>query len=102
MGQDITWVVPYQFNQRLPFDVDYKVMGTFLEFYLQLLHFLNYKMFAELGVAYPPSQAKQFVALPEIIDLQALVRTKGAASLGGEQQAAYQISEEFKNTEEVK
>ena len=33
MGQQITWLAPYQFNQRLPFDVDYKVMTTFLEFY---------------------------------------------------------------------
>ena len=29
MGQNITWVAPFQFNQRLPFDIDYKVIGTF-------------------------------------------------------------------------
>ena len=45
MGQPITWISPYQFNQRLPFEVDYKIMSTFLEFYrpaevrqLQALH----------------------------------------------------------------
>jgi len=53
MGQQITWVQPYKFNQRLPFDVDYKVMGTFTEFYIALLKFTNYKLFADLGVPYP-------------------------------------------------
>lgn len=53
MGQQITWVQPYKFNQRLPFDVDYKVMGTFTEFYIALLKFTNYKLFSDLGLPYP-------------------------------------------------
>ena len=40
---------PYQFNQRLPFDIDYKVMTTFLEFYMALLRFVNYKLYTDLG-----------------------------------------------------
>lgn len=53
MGQQITWVQPYKFNQRLPFDVDYKVMGTFTEFYIALLKFANYKLFSDMGLPYP-------------------------------------------------
>ena len=53
MGQQITWVQPYKFNQRLPFDVDYKVMGTFTEFYIALLKFTNYKLFSDMGLPYP-------------------------------------------------
>jgi pescadillo protein len=53
MGQSITWVAPYQFNQRLPFDIDYKVMSTFLEFYQALIKFINYKLFVEIGFKYP-------------------------------------------------
>ena len=53
MGQPITWIQPYKFNQRLPFDVDYKVMGTFTEFYIALLRFTNYKLFSDLGMSYP-------------------------------------------------
>jgi pescadillo protein len=49
MGQPITWISPYQFNQRLPFDVDYKVMSTFLEFYRALLKFVNFKLYTDLG-----------------------------------------------------
>ena len=55
MGQQITWIQPYKFNQRLPFDVDYKVMGTFVEFYMALLKFTNYKLFSDLGLPYPVS-----------------------------------------------
>jgi len=54
MGQNITWIAPYQFNQKLPFDIDYKVIGTFHEFYIQLLRFVSYKLYSELGVQYPP------------------------------------------------
>jgi pescadillo protein len=55
LGQQITWVQPYKFNQRLPFDVDYKVMGTFTEFYIALLKFVNYKLFSDCGMTYPVS-----------------------------------------------
>lgn len=53
MGVPITWVQPYKFSQRLPFDVDYKVMGTFLEFYQALLKFVNFKLFTDVRVPYP-------------------------------------------------
>ena len=54
MGQNITWVSPYTFNQKLPFDIDYKVIGTFKEFYVHLLRFVNYKLYNELEMQYPP------------------------------------------------
>jgi len=53
MGTQITWISPYKFNQRLPYDIDYKVMGTFLEFYQGLLKFVNFKLFTDIGVTYP-------------------------------------------------
>ena len=56
MGQPITWVQPYRFNQRLPFDVDYKVMGSFLEFYMGLLKFTNFKLYSDLGLPYPMTE----------------------------------------------
>jgi len=53
-GQDVTWLVPYEFVQDLPGDVDYRVMMTFLEFYETQLHFINYKMYSGMGFKYPP------------------------------------------------
>ena len=58
MGQKITWIAPYQFNQRLPFEIDYKVIGTFREFYVSLLRFVNFKLYKDLGLQYPPSDIK--------------------------------------------
>ena len=37
-GQDVTWLTPHvELSQTLPEDVDYRVMLTFLEFYLSML-----------------------------------------------------------------
>jgi pescadillo protein len=63
MGQSITWIAPYQFNQRLPFNIDFKVMTTFLEFYLALLKFVNHKLFADLGLT--PSAVLESAYLDE-------------------------------------
>ncbi|KAI9317989.1 Pescadillo N-terminus-domain-containing protein [Dichotomocladium elegans] len=53
-GQTITWVVPYQFSQAVPTDVDFRVMLTFLEFYITLMGFVNYRLYNELNINYPP------------------------------------------------
>ncbi|ORX72918.1 hypothetical protein DL89DRAFT_265090 [Linderina pennispora] len=53
-GQTVTWIVPYQFSQHIPLDVDFRVMATFLEFYRTLLGFVNYRLFTTANLAYPP------------------------------------------------
>ncbi|KAJ5041638.1 uncharacterized protein L3040_005216 [Drepanopeziza brunnea f. sp. 'multigermtubi'] len=54
MGQDILWLVPYKFNQRVTNDVDFRIMGTFVEFYQTLLGFVNFKLYTQIGLVYPP------------------------------------------------
>lgn len=109
MGQQITWIAPYQFNQKLPFDVDYKVMSTFLEFYTALLKFINFKLFTDLGQKYPPEyfqkeQNKQRLYLDpvQVRDLQKQARKKfetGHSAVGA---GDHGISAEFKHTPEMK
>ncbi|KKZ63142.1 pescadillo [[Emmonsia] crescens] len=53
-GQDIMWLVPYRFVQRVTGDVDYRIMGTFVEFYTTLLGFVNYRLYTSIGLVYPP------------------------------------------------
>jgi pescadillo protein len=53
-GVTITWIAPYEFSMDMPHDVDFKVMNTFLDFNMTLLGFVNYKLFTELGLIYPP------------------------------------------------
>jgi len=53
-GEDILWLVPYKFNQRVVGDVDFRIMGTFVEFYMTLLGFVNYRLYTSVGLRYPP------------------------------------------------
>ncbi|KAJ5580653.1 hypothetical protein N7450_006954 [Penicillium hetheringtonii] len=43
-GQDIMWLVPYRFVQRVNGDVDYRIMATFVDFYTTLLGFVNFRL----------------------------------------------------------
>jgi pescadillo protein len=53
-GQDIMWLVPYRFVQRTGGDIDFRIMGTFVEFYTTLLGFVNFRLYTSLGLVYPP------------------------------------------------
>ena len=53
-GQDIMWLVPYKFVQRVTGDVDYRIMATFVEFYTTLLGFVNFRLYTTIGLVYPP------------------------------------------------
>ncbi|EON62606.1 hypothetical protein W97_01830 [Coniosporium apollinis CBS 100218] len=53
-GQDILWLVPYKFVQRVTGDVDFRIMGTFVEFYTTLLGFVNFRLYNSIGLLYPP------------------------------------------------
>ncbi|KAJ3110601.1 mRNA-binding ribosome synthesis protein nop7 [Phlyctochytrium bullatum] len=53
-GEDITWIVPFQFSMEVPADVDLKIMSTFLELHETLLKFVNYKLYTSMNLVYPP------------------------------------------------
>ncbi len=53
-GQDILWLVPYQFVQRMTDDIDFRIMGTFVQFYTTLLGFVNFRLYTSIGLVYPP------------------------------------------------
>jgi len=53
-GQDVLWLVPYKFVQRMTNDVDFRIMGTFVEFYTTLLGFVNFRLYTSIGLVYPP------------------------------------------------
>jgi len=50
----VRWVIPHPFTQDMPTDVDYRVMNTFFEFYETLLGFVLFRLYADIGVQYPP------------------------------------------------
>ena len=110
MGQNITWVAPYQFNQRLPFDLDYKVIGTFKEFYTSLLRFVNFKLYKDLEISYPPTfiegvsasvtEDTQYLKPSQIQELQQIAQKKFAQQYS-QSIEEIGVSEEFKNTPEM-
>ena len=53
-GIPVTWLQPWNFAQTIPSDVDYRVMSTFLDLYDTLLKFVLYKLYHNIGLAYPP------------------------------------------------
>ena len=53
-GQDVMWLVPYRFVQKVTGDVDYRIMGTFVDFYATLLGFVNFRLYTSIGLVYPP------------------------------------------------
>jgi pescadillo protein len=56
MNQKITYMIPYKYPANLPLDVDYRVMSTFLDFYIVLMKFVNYKLYQTIGLKYPPTE----------------------------------------------
>lgn len=58
-GNKINWVEPYPFAQKLPFDVDYKVILSFTEFYAVLLKFTLFRLYKESGLIFPATVKDQ-------------------------------------------
>lgn len=54
MGNEIVWLNPFNYPQKLTFEVDYSIMLSFLELYTSLLKFVNFKLFKDVGLDYPP------------------------------------------------
>ncbi|CAE7448427.1 PES [Symbiodinium natans] len=54
LGHSVTWLAPHQFAQELPAEVDFRVMLTFLEFYRAMVKFVNFRLYSDLGLSYPP------------------------------------------------
>lgn len=53
-GYPVIWLEPYPFSQTLPFDVDYKVMLSFLEFNQVYLKFVLFKLYKNSNMVFPP------------------------------------------------
>ncbi|XP_060074587.1 pescadillo homolog isoform X2 [Ylistrum balloti] len=54
LNETITWVQPHKLGYEAPTEVDFKIMQTFVEFYITMLGFVNYKLYHTLNLHYPP------------------------------------------------
>jgi pescadillo protein len=55
MGQTVTWVIPHPFSYDHPQGVDLRLMSIFVEFYTTMLGFVNFRLYHNLNLQYPPS-----------------------------------------------
>jgi len=55
-GQKVTWIVPHNFgwNACDMTEVDVKIMSVFTEFYTTMLGFINFRLYNQLNLTYPP------------------------------------------------
>lgn len=88
MGQLVTYIVPFKYPANLPLDVDYRVMSTFLDFYLVLLKFVNFKLYTESHLEYPPIE--QDATTYQGYQLKPIANDDN-------EDERYKIDEEFKN-----
>jgi pescadillo protein len=56
MGEEITWLNPFSHPQKITYDIDYEIMNDFLELYISLMQFVNFKLFKDVGLDYPPPE----------------------------------------------
>merc|ERR1719324_2226335 len=103
MGSTITWLSPHQFTQHLPSEVDFRVMLTFLEFHRCVAKFVNFRLYKELNVAYPPKRddrredAASEVAALEVEMSECKAARDGQASVGDKEdaEAAAEVAADF-------
>jgi len=55
LGQQVTWVVPHSFAYEHPQNVDLRLMSIFVEFYTTMLGFVNFRLYHNLNLLYPPT-----------------------------------------------
>ncbi|CAE8605207.1 unnamed protein product [Polarella glacialis] len=88
MGQTVTWLAPHQFAQELPPEVDFRVMLTFLEFYRAMVKFVNFRLYADLGLSYPPKRnIKSDSGSAEVAALELEMKEAGKAQQAQAEQA---------------
>ena len=83
-GVRITWLAPFQFTQHTPDDVDYRVMFTFVQFYVVLARFVHFKLYHDAQLVYPPRvDARQLEEGYDLSSTHVEVRQAGGGSEAG-------------------
>ncbi|XP_011494818.1 PREDICTED: pescadillo homolog [Ceratosolen solmsi marchali] len=80
-GQTITWIVPHHFGfePQSKCEVDFKLMSIFVEFYIIMLGFVNYRLYHTLNLFYPPKFGDTIFSEKSLVDEQAFVSERISA-----------------------
>ncbi|KAI1725296.1 pescadillo like protein [Ditylenchus destructor] len=58
MGEKVTWIVGHDRAVGRANEMDFSVMATFVDFYVSMLSFVNFRLYKSLGLHYPPKLQK--------------------------------------------
>ncbi|XP_012251511.2 pescadillo homolog [Athalia rosae] len=80
-GQTVTWIVPHHFSfePQSKNEVDFKIMATFVEFYVIMLGFVNFRLYHSLNMFYPPKFNTPGSSDGKLVDEEAYVSERIAA-----------------------
>lgn len=82
-GQKVTWLVPhyYPFQPQSRSEVDFRMMSIFVEFYTIMLGFVNFRLYNQMNLVYPPQFPANLLQDTELTmnDEQAFVSDRIAA-----------------------
>ncbi|CAD1470499.1 unnamed protein product, partial [Heterotrigona itama] len=80
-GQTINWIVPHHFGfePQAKNDVDFKMMSIFVEFYITMLGFVNFRLYHTLNLYYPPKLTTHDNSEKILVDEEAYVSERIAA-----------------------
>lgn len=82
-GQKVTWLVPhyYPFQPQSRSEVDFRMMSIFVEFYTVMLGFVNFRLYNQMNLVYPPQFPTNLLQDSEqtLSDEQAFVSDRIAA-----------------------
>ncbi|TKR76122.1 hypothetical protein L596_017314 [Steinernema carpocapsae] len=78
MGEKMTWLVGHERAVGRLGGVDLSVMASFAEFYITMLRFVNFRLYKQLGLYYPPQIS---TGVEESQDIKAFLRDSEAANV---------------------
>ncbi|XP_043524747.1 pescadillo homolog isoform X2 [Frieseomelitta varia] len=80
-GQTINWIVPHHFGfePQAKNDVDFKMMSIFVEFYIMMLGFVNFRLYHTLNLYYPPKLTTHDNSEKILVDEETYVSERIAA-----------------------
>ncbi|KRY79321.1 Pescadillo -like protein, partial [Trichinella pseudospiralis] len=59
MGNSVTWIVPHDRCIEDTYEVDMSVMTSFIDFYMTMMGFVNFRLYRSIGLHYPPAIGKK-------------------------------------------
>ncbi|KRY22354.1 Pescadillo -like protein [Trichinella patagoniensis] len=76
MGNSVTWIVPHDRCIEDTYEVDMSVMTSFIDFYMTMMGFVNFRLYRCIGLHYPPTIGKNVESKQTVLSKNEGIREK--------------------------